>query len=222
MPKSRTDRKKSNFSRRAPTRDPKPTILIVCEGKNTEPSYFNGFKISSATVLTVGKGYNTLSLVRDAERLAKEGEYDHIWCVFDKDDFAPSDFDNAIAKAKTNGFGVAWSNQSFEYWILLHFEDHQGGELSRHDYHQKLEKALKPLGLVYDGNGSKLIGKEMFEKMIENDPQRGKKRTCIAIERAKRILEKHKGNPNSLKESATTVHELVAFLIQFFDPQFCS
>lgn len=35
-----------------------PTILIVCEGENTETSYFEQFKLTSATI--IGKGYNTL------------------------------------------------------------------------------------------------------------------------------------------------------------------
>ncbi len=41
----------------------KPSILIVCEGENTEPSYFNQFRITSAKVKSVGEGYNTVSLV---------------------------------------------------------------------------------------------------------------------------------------------------------------
>jgi hypothetical protein len=32
----------------------KPTILIVCEGENTELSYFRQFKLSSATITSVG------------------------------------------------------------------------------------------------------------------------------------------------------------------------
>jgi len=48
----------------------KPSILIVCEGQNTEPSYFNQFRISSAIVKFVGEGYNTISLVNRAIQLA--------------------------------------------------------------------------------------------------------------------------------------------------------
>lgn len=31
-------------ARRPPFRDPKPLILVLCEGENTEPEYLNGFK----------------------------------------------------------------------------------------------------------------------------------------------------------------------------------
>lgn len=54
------------LQRNEPTINEKPTILIVCEGENTEPSYFMQFKLSSATIKSVGEGYNTLSLVKRA------------------------------------------------------------------------------------------------------------------------------------------------------------
>jgi hypothetical protein len=38
----------------------KQTFLIVCEGENTEPDYFNEFKLSSARVESVGEGINTI------------------------------------------------------------------------------------------------------------------------------------------------------------------
>ena len=75
-----------NFERPIPILVEKPTILIVCEGENTEPSYFNQFRLSSATVKPVGEGYNTLSLVSRAIELANEKNYEKVWCVFDKDD----------------------------------------------------------------------------------------------------------------------------------------
>jgi hypothetical protein len=49
----------------------KPTILIVCEGKNTEPSYFNHFRLTSAKVVPVGLGFNTISLVNRAIELSQ-------------------------------------------------------------------------------------------------------------------------------------------------------
>ncbi len=93
----------------------KPSILIVCEGENTEPSYFNQFRITSAKVKSVGVGYNTVSLVHRAFELAQQGNYDRIWCVFDKDDFKDEDFNNAIQIAEADNFGIAYSNQAFEY-----------------------------------------------------------------------------------------------------------
>ncbi len=54
-----------------------PTILIVCEGKNTEPSYFDQFEVTSATVKTTGDGRNTISLVTQAWQLQEEAKKDN-------------------------------------------------------------------------------------------------------------------------------------------------
>ena len=44
----------------------KQTFLIVCEGEVTEPEYFNSFRLTSANVKAIGKGMNTVSLVKEA------------------------------------------------------------------------------------------------------------------------------------------------------------
>ena len=53
-------------------------------------------------------------IIKDAKII-----YQNVWIVFDKDDF--DDFDQAIQEAINRGYNVAWSNQSFEYWLYLHF-----------------------------------------------------------------------------------------------------
>ena len=73
-----------DLNRSAPFKLEKPLILIVCEGQNTEKSYFDQFRLTSAQLVTLGKGYNTISLVKEAIRLSKLVTYDQVWCVFDK------------------------------------------------------------------------------------------------------------------------------------------
>jgi hypothetical protein len=154
----------------------KPSILIDCEGENTEPSYFNQFRITSAKVKSVGEGYNTVSLVNRALVLAQQENYDQVWCVFDKDDFIDNDFNSAIQIAEANNFGVAYSNQSFEYWLLLHFNDHQGGGIHRDSYNDKINELLKPFKVTYDGNRIKLIEEDFFELLDGIDDKTS--RTC--------------------------------------------
>lgn len=129
-------RSEPGLERETPSYTEKPTILIVCEGKNTEPSYFNQFRLASAKVVPIGEGYNTISLVNRAIELAHSAVYDQIWCVFDKDANSDYSFNEAIRLAEANKFGVAYSNQAFEYWLILHFLDHQGGGMNRGDYNQ--------------------------------------------------------------------------------------
>lgn len=196
------------LERLAPTKEVKPTILIVCEGANTEPSYFKQFKLTSATIKALGNGKNTLSLVKQAIKLNDEGNFEEVWCVFDKDTFPAQDFNAAIALAEANGFKVAYSNQAFEYWFILHFEDHQGGGMDRSEYNDTINEHLEPFGLTYDGTGSKAVSQELFEIFMSNE-NNGRLRVDLAIDRAERNYGLRNHVSPATEESTTTVFKLV-------------
>ncbi len=67
------------------------------------------------------EGCGTGKLIEVTERIVKEARilFQNVWVVFYKDDF--EDFDHAIAVGQKKGYKIAWSNQSFEYWLYLHF-----------------------------------------------------------------------------------------------------
>ena len=73
-------KKEPNFERNNPTKLEKEKFLIVCEGKNTEPDYFNKFKLTNANVKAFGKGFNTLSLVNKVLERTDLKEYDQVCC----------------------------------------------------------------------------------------------------------------------------------------------
>ena len=208
-------RKQSTLERPKPSLSIKPTILIVCEGRNTEPSYFRQFRLSSATIKAIGEGYNTTSLVNRAMQIANRETYDQVWCVFDKDDFNDMDFNNAIKIANANNLGVAYSNQAFEYWLILHFDDHQGGGMHRKDYDDKINALLKPYNLSYDGKNSKIISEEFFELLDGVDEKTTKERKQLAIERASRNLNLNNHNTPAKAESSTTVFRLVEEIMKY-------
>lgn len=208
-------RTEPTFERAEPKLVEKPTILIVCEGENTEPSYFKQFRLTSATIKPVGQGFNTISLVNRAIQIASQGTYEQVWCVFDKDDFPDLDFNNAISIAEANKFSVAYSNQAFEYWILLHFDDHQGGGMHRDDYDSKINKLLKPYNLTYDGTKNKVITEDIFELLDGVDKKTNKERKVLAIERAKRNLNHFDQTNPAKEESTTTVFKLVEELLKY-------
>lgn len=203
------------LSRAAPVLDVKPTILIVCEGKNTEPSYFNQFRVTSATVKSVGAGCNTVSLVARAIQISKEGNYDQVWCVFDKDNFPDVNFNNAIKLAIKNNFGIAYSNQAFEYWLILHFNDHQGGGIKRQDYNQMINDLIKPFNIKYDGNGNKLIEEAFFEILDGIDSKTQNKRVELAITRAEKVYNQFDHTNPAKEESSTTIFRLVQELLKY-------
>lgn len=203
------------FERPEPKLSEKPTILIVCEGRNTEPSYFKQFRLSSATIKPVGEGYNTISLVNRAMQIASQGVYEQVWCVFDKDSFDDIDFNNAISVAEANNFGVAYSNQAFEYWIILHFDDHQGSGMYRDEYEGKINKLLQPYNLTYDGKSSKIITEPIFELLDGIDEKTRKERKVLAITRAKRNYNNFNHSNPAKEESSTTVFKLVEELLKY-------
>ncbi len=195
-------------------------LLIISEGVNTEVSYFRQFEQPTIRVKAVGTGYNTISLVRRAEQIrvdeaAKGRHYDQVWCVFDKDDFAVQDFNEAVRLAE-HLFGkgrVAYSNQAFEYWLLLHFLDHQGGAMHRRQYDARLNECLAPYSVRYEGGDSKLIGSDFFELLLSIDPKTEKPRIRQAIERAERVYEQYSHSSPGHEESSTTVFRLVKVIL---------
>ncbi|MBE0451991.1 MAG: RloB domain-containing protein, partial [Clostridia bacterium] len=133
--------RKENLRRKKPDQ-----ILIVCEGVETEPNYLNGLKAKLEDeckkrmyIEIKGVGRCTTSLVDYTTKLVRESKliYNEIWCVFDKDDFI--DFDNAIEHSKKMGYMAAWSNESFELWLLLHFQ-YLDSQIGRADYNDKLSE----------------------------------------------------------------------------------
>jgi hypothetical protein len=106
-------------------------FLIICEGGNTEPYYLKSFPVPTNSVIIEGACNTKTKLVDYALKLKnkKENIDREVWCVFDfdiKPDEAatqPKDFNNAILKAEANGMKVAWSNDSFELWFLLHYQN---------------------------------------------------------------------------------------------------
>jgi coproporphyrinogen III oxidase len=220
-------RSTQNLRREKASKSTRKSFLIICEGKNTEPSYFKQFKLPTAEVETIGTGRNTYSLVEHAiivaeklnkKRLEAGGSiFDEIWCVFDVDPKPDNpnqvpNFTNALALAESKNIQVAYSNQAFEYWFILHFEDHQGGPMHRDGYHGKINSYLANSGCEYDGKGSKEVSTAFFDKMLEIIERRGESeitRQDKAIERAKRNLDFHKGTLPVNAESSTTVFRLV-------------
>ena len=228
----RRRREEPTVERTSNTKSENLKILIGCEGKNTEKDYFSKFKNPNLTLEVVGVGDNTISLVKKVIALRDKkpfGYYDEVWCVFDADPKADypnqlKNFNEAFFLALNTNIKVAYSHQAFEYWLLLHFNDYQGEPMDRKLYKNALNKYLSPYNLKYDDNKDergKSISNELFEVLLAYD--KGKRRICLAIERAERIYNKLESHGNPAKnESSTTVHFLVKRLLGINDDNPCS
>ncbi len=147
---SRRDRSR-RAARRVPFLEPRPRILVVCEGEVTEPQYLEGFrrwcKNPRVEVHIEGRGGVPFTLVKKARdiRAAAEAEaaaekdenlrYEQVWCVFDFDQHPR--LAEARRMAKDNGLRLAMSNACFELWLLLHLRDNPGAQ-NRHKLQEML------------------------------------------------------------------------------------
>lgn len=135
-PKYRQERRKSRqLERKKSTRAGLPSILIVCEGRETEPNYLRGFceeyGINRANVTIVGGDDDTSAtgLVRKArQRFQVDRDFDAVFVVCDCIDENLTEAQRLAAQALRNVTGesvsmsLIVSRPSFEFWLLLHFE----------------------------------------------------------------------------------------------------
>ncbi len=194
-------RPRSKYNRKFQDRGKlKERILIVCEGEKTEPNYFRGFKVSSSQIVKIdikGSGKDTCRIVEEALRLKKIAEknkeaYNQVWCVFDRNSFPMEDFNHALFLARQNNIKVAYSNEAFELWYLLHFHFFNTG-ISRDQYKEKLSKFL---GYEYKKNS-----RTMYDELSGEQQN--------AIKNEKKLLSQY-NYPNPAKDNpSTTVHLLV-------------
>ncbi|WP_394821136.1 RloB family protein [Pendulispora albinea] len=136
--------------------EPRRRLLVVCEGKVTEPEYLEGFRRYCRNpridIRIVGPAGDPFTLVRKAKALQQNAEaaargendhnllYDEVWCVFDVDEHLR--LPDAVKFARDNGFRLAVSNPCFELWLLLHLRDHPGPQ--HRDDVQKMLRELMP------------------------------------------------------------------------------
>ena len=146
---------------------------------------------------------NMDSLVEEAAKMkditAAEGEpYNQVWCVLDRDSFPLQNYERGFQVAHNSGIRVAWANEAFELWYLLHFNYHDTG-ISRSEYQGKLAPHLPE---PYDK-----ADKKMYQKVLPHQQ--------TAIRNARR-LERHWNEMGERfpwrQNPSTRVHELVEFL----------
>lgn len=171
--------------RKVSGRSKEKTFLIVCEGKETEPNYFQGFQEIAHTkriaFIKIKEGVGVgITVVKTAKQLKEQGNYadDEVWCVFDRDfkkeNNNQQNFNSAIKLAIESKLNLAVSNDAFELWFLLHYEYYQS-ETHRSDYEKMLSIRL---GEKYEKNSE-----TMYEKLNEKQSD--------AIKFAKKLWSSH-------------------------------
>lgn len=208
--------KKSNFRhrerpllRRPASLDPRPRILVLCEGQVTEFEYFDALRREEQNQLVEVeidfKGGAPKTLVeraalrkRNSEEEARHAhdenlKYDEVWCVFDVDEHPK--LPDARQQARDNGIKLAISNPCFELWLLLHFRE-QNAHIGR--------KALASLLRKYIRNYHKHVP---FEALRDGYAEALKR--AQQLDKRQREIGDEGGNPS------TNVHRLTELIREY-------
>lgn len=195
---------------------------IFCEGEQTEPQYFNGFKrliednpIYREMVLIQIEpcGAETMRVIGMAEKYVSENQITkgQIWCVYDKDSFPTQNFNGVVSRAESLNkdnpqvqYHAAWSNECIEFWFLLHFA-YDTSNNHRTEYIRFLNERYAQIGIgKYRKND-----RETFNILMDHGNPK------LAIRYARRIIMDNEGRSPADIAPGTKVYELVEELAKY-------
>lgn len=196
-------------------------ILIVCEGEKTEPNYLNellrelNIHEVRAKIDVIGEcGSAPQSVVKHAIEKFELKDYDHIFCVIDKDKH-PRFHDalqhiqeykwrkkkgKEIFKATTHRIIV--SVPCFEYWLLLHYQNTTQPFSGNGQDISPCKECIRQLKLKLPN----------YEKGTQGIYHLTKDKLETAIKHAKQIVHQ---KTEEYSNPITYFHELIEFLQRF-------
>ena len=197
--------------RKKGAREPLSTLYIVCEGKKTEPLYFDNYitrenNVKIKTVTCSSK--DAIGIVDFAITKIKRGDFsvegnDEVVCVFDCDKNGDDVLAKAFKKARENKIKMCLSNPFFELWFILHHE-YDNQPFTKEKLESRLEKHVPN----YRKN------KDYYNELLS--------KRDYAIKNADKLNMYHSSNDVSLESMksnpSTQVHEVIA-LIHGFNSQ---
>lgn len=204
---------------------PGASILIVTEGVNTEPVYFECIRRLVAAhlveLVTHGAGRGdprklaemALALRIERRRKAKRGElslhqledFDEVWIVFDADVLNPQKLHEGIAFAKSKGIRWALSEPCFEYWLLLHCKDAYTTALM-----PKCNDVLPYLRRAY---GWQRYDKGLHEATKLIEPLVKRDQIVTAMDAASRVRQYHQSAGTAFPQNPSTDVDLLVSVI---------
>ncbi|HML75633.1 MAG TPA: RloB family protein [Anaerohalosphaeraceae bacterium] len=215
---SRRPYSRSQLQRRKPSLEPRNRILIVCEGKETEPNYFNHLKnklrlpaqlIEIEIIPGNVCGSAARSIVNYAIQKIRNSKrnnpFDLVWCLIDVE--APIQttlkeaYDHVLSyiapKDVQTKLQLILSNPCFEFWYILHFEKTCRAFALNAEAISSLKRHIPQ----YD-KGNKTIPEQLYNK------------TATAINNSKLVLKEKNQRDEDLRNCnpSTHVHKIVQYL----------
>jgi len=196
-------------------KQPKPKIVVVCEGKVTEPKYLRDFRDcygnSLVTVTTIGGCGVPVSVVERAieekQQLVRSARaskdlhdtFFEVWAVFDRDAHPKPQVPHALDLARKHGIQIGFSNPCFELWGLMHFSC-----VARPGSHHETQKDLKRVFPTFCHEKNPVFA---FEQL--------KPKYLDAVANATKALKDRAAEGHVNGNPSTTVHLLTERIRQF-------
>lgn len=122
------------------SREPERVIIISCEGRNTEPEYFETIKEKLANYISVILEIKIVPKTSNAsepkdiicnlenyivEQYDYKSDYDEMWVIWDREKVEPRKVNilKMLPECKAKNYNIAITNPLFEFWLLLHIVD---------------------------------------------------------------------------------------------------
>ena len=165
-----------NIKRRRRALPSKRGFVLFCEGRNTEPQYFNAIRLAhtgGAAIQPVPvRGGDPVVVTKRAvaekkkpRRQNTERSSDQVWVVFDREDHER--FEEAVALCRSHDVCVPYSDPCFELWLILHIEKYDKA-CSNSDVQRRLE-TLRP---EYNRKGAKTLDFTALMDRVEEAEER--------------------------------------------------
>lgn len=187
------------------------TVLIALEDSKSSRYYFQSLvkdkNLAGEVIFARHRGSNPTKVLEtikkhyiEEQKKKREVVYEKEWMVIDRDSF--DDFLSTIKKAKENNICVAFSNESYELWLLLHFQ-----LVSVHTDRKKLKSQLNKIFLDRFQIEYEKSSQDIYY-LVRNLQE-------VAIKNAKILASEHIQNGgaiNPVKNPITTIYQLVECL----------
>lgn len=198
-------------------REVHPKIYIWSHTQKAEIEYFQDFKNHLRSTLLMPKKdicwtpqELLIKVIHWKNKNINKKDRDQVWCIFDVDDFykdSRKELIKAVENARKNNIKIAYTNECFELWILLHFLKPTSAISRGKDIEKKIQNEFKKHKL-----GKFKKNQKVFDILLQFQ--------SVAVKNAKSILHKYnninwdeklseKGNPS------TSVHFLVDEINRF-------
>lgn len=146
-------------------RQQKKHILIALEDTKSSRFYIKDLLkdkgIIPHIVFAKHIGTDPKSVLRAIERFEKENpdiKYDKGWLVIDKDSFSKDNFKGTLETAREKEICVAYSNECYELWLLLHFKDVTSYKARKNIKKELNEEFQKNFKLKYEKSEKHVYG----------------------------------------------------------------